>query len=271
MAQYTEPINVSSLEEMLDLIPTVFAGYENKHVVAFRGAHLNKEDQLIFSIALGDYFSTVSKAGYIYPNSDEKKEFRYTEDHASNGFKLDKGPDGIGLGWHVEHPYFTDPIIFSTWNNLLFTCSPEAGKTYFYDSCYLYETLPLETQDFLNKAVFKNIDKQGNYTTTQIVRPHWLSGKPTIRVELRTHIRSNTIELDSFDGRPPTEEENSKYIVILDQLINQVSNDEDNRLVHRWQQGDLVVPDMFKLYHAVTAGFRPEERRFTGLWSYLRY
>jgi alpha-ketoglutarate-dependent taurine dioxygenase len=271
MANYTEPIYVSSLEEMLDSIPLHFSGYENKHVVVFRGANLSKEDQAIFSFALGDYFSSITNAGYIYPNSDEKTEYRYTEDHATNGFHLEKGPDEVGLGWHIEHPYFTEPIIFSTWNNLIFKCSEESGKTYFYDSCYLYSSLSTEKQDFLNKCVFKNRDRYGNNADTKIVRPHWLSGAPTIRADLKTHIRVQNIELASFDGRPATEDENNVYRTLLQEITDQVYNDEDNRLVHKWQQGDLVCPDMFKLYHAVTAGFKPEDRKFTGLWSYLRY
>lgn len=271
MAQYTEPIHVSSLEEMVDAIPLHFAGYENKHVLAFRGANLNKEDQLIFSIVLGDYFNSVVKSGYIFPNSDEKQEYRYTENHATNGFKLEQGPNDIGLGWHIEHPYFNEPIIFATWNNLIFKCSPESGKTYFYDSCYLYETLTQGQRDFLEKCIFLNKDRFGNDTYTKIVRPHWISGKPTIRADFKTHIRVENINLSSFDGRTPTEAENKEYASILNLLNERVHTDEDNRIVHKWNEGDLVVPDMFKLYHAVTGGFRPEDRLFTGLWSYLRY
>jgi hypothetical protein len=41
-------------------------------------------------------------------------------------------------------------------------------------------------------------------------------------------------------------------------------------MVHRWQQGDLIIPDMFKLAHAVTGGFKSEDREFRGIWAYQK-
>ena len=30
----------------------------------------------------------------------------------------------------------------------------------------------------------------------------------------------------------------------------------------------LVIPDLFKLAHAVTGGFKSEDREFRGIWGY---
>ena len=50
--------------------------------------------------------------------------------------------------------------------------------------------------------------------------------------------------------------------------IDVIEKDESIRIVHDWKQGDLVLMDAFKLAHAVTGGFKPEDREFTGIWGY---
>ena len=45
------------------------------------------------------------------------------------------------------------------------------------------------------------------------------------------------------------------------------NNNLNIRIVHKWKQGDLVIPDMFVMYHALTGGFSSDEREFVGIWS----
>lgn len=38
-------------------------------------------------------------------------------------------------------------------------------------------------------------------------------------------------------------------------------------MVHQWQKGDLLIPDLFKLAHAVTGGFVQNQRQLDGMFA----
>jgi alpha-ketoglutarate-dependent taurine dioxygenase len=74
--------------------------------------------------------------------------------------------------------------------------------------------------------------------------------------------------LVSYKGETPTAEQRQKFSEIFNWIDDYVKNNDDNRIVHKWQQGDLLFSDIFKLMHAVTGGFNPEDREFIGIWGY---
>ena len=49
--------------------------------------------------------------------------------------------------------------------------------------------------------------------------------------------------------------------------FDQVLYNKDIRICHKWDEGDFLVVDLFKMAHAVTGGFNPKEREFIGLWA----
>jgi hypothetical protein len=71
--------------------------------------------------------------------------------------------------------------------------------------------------------------------------------------------------LSSFDGNNPTTEEHNIYNSIMRWIQNQLSENLDIRIVHKWKQGDLVVPDMYKMCHSVSGGFNSNERELKGM------
>jgi alpha-ketoglutarate-dependent taurine dioxygenase len=76
------------------------------------------------------------------------------------------------------------------------------------------------------------------------------------------------VDLVSYKSESPKKSELRYFQTLIRKIEDIVWNNEDIRIVHRWQQGDLVIPDLFKLAHAVTGGFRPEDREFRGIWGY---
>jgi alpha-ketoglutarate-dependent taurine dioxygenase len=50
-------------------------------------------------------------------------------------------------------------------------------------------------------------------------------------------------------------------------IQDQLSQNLSIRVVHKWRQGDIVVPDMYKMCHAVSGGFESKQREFKGIWS----
>ena len=98
--------------------------------------------------------------------------------------------------------------------------------------------------------------------TYPFVKKHWITNQKGIRFDFGTGT-----ELTLFDGRTPTDEEISQYKLLHDKIEQNVLSNEDIRMVLRWEQGYLAVPDLFKLAHSVTGGFEKEERRLKGVFA----
>jgi alpha-ketoglutarate-dependent taurine dioxygenase len=74
--------------------------------------------------------------------------------------------------------------------------------------------------------------------------------------------------LVSYKNEAPSQESLDYFKSLIRKIEKIIMENEDIRIVHNWQQGDLVIPDLFKLAHAVTGGFKPEDREFRGIWAY---
>jgi alpha-ketoglutarate-dependent taurine dioxygenase len=101
-----------------------------------------------------------------------------------------------------------------------------------------------------------------------IIAKHWLTGKPIIRFTILPD--TLMVNLVSHDGQSPNDEQIKYFETLIRKIEQIIATNEDIRMVHRWQQGDLIIPDMFKLAHAVTGGFNSEDREFRGIWAYQK-
>jgi alpha-ketoglutarate-dependent taurine dioxygenase len=160
------------------------------------------------------------------------------------------------------------PIIGGSWNMTKFTADVDSGKTYFFDSSLAYSMLEEEEQAFLSKchaSWYSHSDIGPHFAPA--VAPHWISNKKVIRLELS---RSIAINLFSFDGRRPTDGESDTFKDLTQKIHDIIENEETCRIVHRWNQGDIVFPDLFRMAHSVTGGFSPEDREFSGMWLFSK-
>lgn len=255
-----EFLNIQDIQDNVDKYAKILAG---NGIIAFRNANLSEEDQITVQKIFGSYFN-------IYPNLSGGRSYQYMEDHESRS-EFNVSPDQLILNWHMEHIHFSNPVVLGFWNMHEFTANPGSGNTLFYDSRKLYNSIPQEWTEFLSQCTldtFFNLEYDINRSYTPAISKHWITGENVIRVPLNTPPKDHMVLL-SFGGRTPTDEEYKKYDEIVAELKNIVHNDTSIRIEHMWQQGDLVIPDMYVMYHAVLGGFKSNQRRFRGIWSFL--
>lgn len=265
MPTVIEPVLITSKEELKSRLQEILDIQRRDSIVAIRGLNLTEEEQLQLAKNLGDL------SGW-YPNNSELFNHKYVENHSSSSTVQNSTGDEVILKWHLERVDYDDyiPIVAGVWNMRIFNCDQESGKTYFIDSRKIFkEAFSEEEKEFLRKSRSFWQDAESaaareNRTTT--VQKHWLTGEEQIRVEVNY---PSSIELDTFDGKVPTSDEQFKFNQLINKFCKEVYENEDLRLVHKWQKGDILIPDLFSLAHAVTGGFDPKNREFTGYWCYL--
>jgi alpha-ketoglutarate-dependent taurine dioxygenase len=266
---YVEPVEFPGVDQVLENANYYKDKLISDSVICFRNANLTEKEQFDFAQKLGESF------GWYLMNDESK----YIENHERKS-EVVSGPDDIIVEWHVEHTYYINPIVGSTWNMYNFKTNNENGKTYFVDTNVVFEMLTDDEKDFLlNSRITEpdfikgpqlehgfasaNLNFADDYP---IVAEHWLTGKPIIRFTILP--KPYIVRLVSYKGQVPTEDNLSYFEAVIRKIEDIIWNNEDIRIVHKWQQGDLVIPDMFKLAHAVTGGFKPEDREFRGIWGY---
>jgi len=240
---YVQPVEFPGIDGVLSNSEYYKDKFINDSVICFRNANLTEQEQFKFCRELGSLF------GWSLINDESK----YVENHERKS-DIVSGPDDIIVEWHVEHTYYANPIVASTWNMYNFKTDNENGKTYFIDTNVVFEMLTDDEKQFLLNSRITEPDE------------HWLTGKPIIRFTILP--QPCMVRLVSYKGTEPSQDDLTYFETIIRKIEYIIWNNEDIRIVHKWQQGDLVIPDMFKLAHAVTGGFKAEDREFRGIWGY---
>jgi len=257
----TQPIEFTSIEEIVNNYEHYKNIFLKEKVLVFRNANLSNKDHQIFHDKLQEKFGWHRKVKKSYTENHQR-----LINNTNNTFESNQ----IMLSWHVEHPYYTNPIVIATWNMHKFTTDSENGKTYFVDMEDLFTRLSEKDQDFMKKCITsESVSEQKDVVKeNKVVGYHWINNNPVIRISQFGDGIDFFNNLKYINGKIPTKEENYQYVRIMKWIINQLFNNLDIRIVHKWKQGDLVIPDMYKLCHAVTGGFIPEDREFNGIWGY---
>ncbi len=257
----TVPVEFESVKSIKDNIDQYKEKFIKDSLVVFRNANLSFNEQLDLHKFIGESFGW---------HTHREEGSHYQENHGHNPNVGVSGSEDIMLTWHVEHFYYSNPIVAGTWNMFHLNAEEGAGKTYFVDTSKVYELLSIEMQDFLNKCILKTKTQEelrpfANETKYSVVLPHWLTKKPVIRISLSRWVDD---EIFSIDGNTPTEKDYEMFKKTALRVIDLIETDKSIRIIHNWKKGDLVLMDAFKLAHAVTGGFKPEDREFTGIWGY---
>ena len=256
----TVPVEYKSIENIIDNIDAYKEKFIKDSVIVFRNANLSFDEQLSLHKTIGKAFGW-----HTY-----KDGTHYRENHSHNPNMGISRTEDIMLNWHVEHSYYSNPIVAGTWNMLHLSTTDGAGNTYFVDTSKVYELLDNDMKDFLSNCILKTEPKKEHWpfavkTEYNAVSPHWLTGKPVIRISFYSWHED---KIFSVNGNDPTEKDYEMFRKSAARVTYLIENNESIRIVHDWKQGDLVLMDAFKLAHAVTGGFKPEDREFTGIWGY---
>jgi alpha-ketoglutarate-dependent taurine dioxygenase len=184
--------------------------------------------------------------------------------------------DELMLNWHTEHVQNEgDSFHGATWRMEKFNCPEDSGHTYFVDMTKMFNDLSIEDQEFVSKCVSQVETRESTYSpdgaqtikeikqSFKMVKAHPITEEKTLRIFLGASVPEN-IYLYEFDGREPTQEEKNRHLGLYKQICKDVWQNESIRMVHKWQEGDLAVPDLFKLAHAVSGGFVENQRTLQG-------
>jgi alpha-ketoglutarate-dependent taurine dioxygenase len=240
----------------------------NDATMAFRNANCNREEQQRVMEIFGD------NLGW-WPNSERSGSAANYEETHERHMDADKraDKDSFMLGWHLEHVQLQNNVyVGSSWCMNLFQCDPDAGKTYFVDMIAIYDSLSDEYKEFLDgtEALLKTYwgphdkDPDSAPAIYTLVQEHWILKKKVLRLFLAS---IDSVELYKIHGNDPTEQEKLKFKEILIHIHYEIKDNLDNRMVHLWQEGDMVISDMFRMAHAVTGGFAEGERRLDGIFG----
>jgi alpha-ketoglutarate-dependent taurine dioxygenase len=260
---YTQPVEFPGTQEVLDNIELYKQKFLEDSIIVFRNANLTQEQQSSFHAELGELFNY----NVIKINNDQTDN--YIENHSLRESIETAGTNDILLPWHIEHLYYSNPIVISTWNMTKFTTDTENGKTYFIDSEKAYNEMPEDWKNFLSLCKINNPNPDTDQSIDDFspIVNHWISGNPLIRLAPRNNLGSGST-LKSVDNREATQTEKDLFEEIFMWFGNYVYSNQEDRIVHKWQQGDLLIVDIFKMNHAVTGGFDPADREFIGMWGY---
>jgi len=264
-----QPIEFPGIDRVLNDIDYYKDRFVSDSVLCFRNANLTKEEQFDFGAKIGKLM------GWNYLNDTSE----YLENHIRKA-DIVSGPDDIIVEWHVEHTYYVNPIVASTWNMYNFKTNPENGKTYFVDTGVVFEMLSDDEKqflldsvvtepDFIKESQLKSGFLSGETNLSEqhpIIAKHWLTEKPIIRFMILPE--PFMVILVRYKNQIPSEDDLQYFKTLIRKIEKIITENEDIRIVHKWQQGDLVIPDLFKLAHAVTGGFKSEDREFRGIWGY---
>jgi alpha-ketoglutarate-dependent taurine dioxygenase len=240
-------------------------------VIPFRNAFCDREDQEEIIKFFGD------QLGW-WPNSTLSINSNYEETHERHMHEKNIGEkDSLMLDWHLEHVHLKEDIyVGASWCMNLFKCAPDAGKTYFFNMLKFYRSLPKEDKDFLKKSEAKIANywsrvaqsgSQPEEETYALVQKHWLHNEDTLRLFVGS---LNDTKLYKFNGNMPTKEQEEKFIKILTDIIDFIKHGDEFKMVHFWEEGDMLVSDMFVMAHAVSGGFSQGQRRLDGIFAKLR-
>lgn len=265
MSTYVNIIEVSSKENLYSRLNEILEVQTKNSIIGIRGVKFTEEEQLQLVRDLGDI------AGW-FPNNSEIFNHKYVENHSTNSSVNNSLNDEIILNWHLERVDYDEYLLLvaGVWNMRHFNCDPESGKTYFIDSRKIFQKIYNEDEkNFLRgcKASWEEQTLEGNTRTNyvKIVQPHWKTQEEQIRVELH---HMDAINLYTINNNDPTLEEKTIFESLMKRFIEEVETNLDLRIIHKWREGDILIPDLFSLAHAVTGGFDPKDREFTGYWCY---
>lgn len=264
------PIEYPGYEGFIQNLPEYKSKFLEGEVIAFRNANCSAEEQLKVMQALGDELDWWPNTAMSGPRLDQDPFYHETH-HQSMNENNTADKNSFMLGWHLEHVEFdNEQYVGAVWSMNLFDCDPESGKTMFVDVAKVFTNLDPKDQAFLHGAEVRLIpmDKESPVSDGyKFVQPHWYLDIPVPRAVLNG---SHVTELVSIYDKPANEEEKTRFTEIFDRMVGEITENKDNRWVHSWQKGDLLILDVFRLAHAITGGFDKNQRTLKGIFGIIQ-
>lgn len=268
-------IKVASLDDALSKIDSIVDTFKTVGVLKLQGHSFNRKEQFKLACVMGDTFKWNFSCMQVgEPIPDEIVDYNvFVGGHSDNPNNDTIDKSSYVLDWHIEQVFYIDPFLAGFWNMFHVGFEdPDAGNTLFVDSNEIYNSLSEDEKDFLSKCVFiwdKPVGPKTGYGPfyNKAIDVSPVDGKPIIRVETDGGCIISP-SLYRFDGEEPSEEQSAQFNKLVSKKIKgKLQDDHSIRYVQKWQEGDLIIVDLFRMYHAVTGGFGYGEREFYGLFT----
>lgn len=265
MTKQVPVIRLQSLDEVKSNIDNILSEFIDKGILVVKGSSFSERDQIEIAQIIGD-----SLGWNINSKSDPEVVSKsiYSGGHSDfSDKKYDHTDDDYVLDWHIEQVYYVDPVLAGLWNMTTFTSSPNSGTTRFVDSIELFSNFSETDKNFLLKSAVvwdKPVNGGSGPFYTKVIGYHPISKKPLLRVETDRGCYLLP-KLCAFDGKEPSQVEIERFDSLISELKQQLDSNTEIRYVQHWEQGDLLIVDLFRMYHAVMGGFKFGERKFTGI------
>ena len=262
-------IEVSSLEDAVSKVQEIVDIFLDEGLLKLKGHKFSREEQLLFTRSMGDILGWNVNSNTVPDNfnSELVERWAFEAGHSDNPQVEESGSDHYLLGWHIEQVFYIDPFLAGIWNmHHIGYEDKKAGRTFFADSIRIYDDLTQGEKDFLEKSVViwdKPIGPDRGFGPfyTKAIDVHPNTNKKVIRLESDGGTLI-PLELYQFDGRTPTDEEIEQFNKIFAELRERLDRDLDIRYEQEWDEGDVIIVDLFRMYHALTGGFGLGQRKF---------
>ena len=255
-------------------IDALFEAFNESGLVAITGNKATENEQLEIAIAFGD------RCNWI-PNSNKKNFYTYKEDHSLTFLeKLKSEPcaeelldERILVNWHLEHIHKRPMYVGAIWVMKTFNCSRFDGMTGFVDACELIDELKSDEVEFLkccrirydeNNLIYKSVQNTISYTELNHV-PAIDIHRTNSKNILRLTPAFDGEHLVSFKNREPSVSEVATFSEIKNKICNLVWKNRNIQFWWTWEEGDLLIVDLSRMYHSVTGGFKIGQRELIGI------
>jgi alpha-ketoglutarate-dependent taurine dioxygenase len=254
-------LEAESYAHVVEKLPELVEAYKDRGVLVIKGHDFSEKEHKNLARLFGD-----SLDWHIHSSveDDVMDMFFIHGGHSDNPDReYNNGTNDYVLDWHIEQVYYKCPPLAGIWCMKEITCPPGNGNTLFADSNEIYESLSEEDKNFLSGAIV-SWDKPANDHSgpfyTKAVDVHPLTGISILRVETDRGCYTMPA-LHSLYNKPATDAEIKRFEEIMASVKTRLTTDYDLRYVQQWDPGDMIIVDLFRMYHAVLGGFNYNERR----------
>jgi alpha-ketoglutarate-dependent taurine dioxygenase len=260
MAKDIYTLKPESYSRVVEAIPELVKTYKERGVFVIKGYNFSIEEHKNLARLLGDNLD------WHINSSIEDSQFDRVFAHGGHSDnpnrEYNNDINDYVLDWHIEQVFYKCPPLAGIWCMKDITCAPGSGNTLFADSNEIYESLSDEDKEFLSGAIV-SWDKPANNHVgpfyTKAIDKHPITSDPIIRVETDRGCYVMPA-LHSLNNRSATPDEVKRFKEIMSSIKTRLTGDHELRYVQQWEPGDIIVVDLFRMYHAVLGGFKYNER-----------
>lgn len=279
--------------------------FKERGVVAFRGCDYSRDDVIAIGTEIGNRcgFTPTANRNSIEDTSNASWDYLQDHDKRISVAKQNNNNSSAEslIEWHLEGVSKKHPQRAALWHMTNFKTSPLNGQTGFVDMQALLGKVPeiwstmLKNADIIHlpnwqhppasdeeyKRVFEDKVARGERKiwtedgdvfvasfARKAVETNPATGEDTLRVcpcQAQWGVQDHLLLVD---GRIPTDDEQNKFEQFLEWLRYEIIENDENQIWWQWNEGDLILTDLFRMAHGVNGGYNEGERNFHGYWCY---